>query len=203
MLKITRLKMIIPGSIFAIVFAGSAAATTDTATDTAAAASTLASADIGALGKDTKRCNESGLAVPVKVYGFKSYSGNLRVQIYPAHQNIFLEKRQWLERIDLPVTNKGPMHVCVPVTEPGRYVVSVRHDLNGNGKNDRYDGGGLSGNPDMKLTDFLFSRKPELSQVAFTFAAPSDRSPEASLEVSPEIPIVLNYLKGLSFKPVK
>src|SRR3546814_3979846 len=52
------------------------------------------------------------------------------------------------------------MQVCVPVKQPGTYVVSVRHDANGNGKSDRSDGGGMSGNPDMKVTDFIFKRKP-------------------------------------------
>ena len=64
------------------------------------------------------------------------------------------------------------IQVCVPVKGPGNYVVSVRHDINGNGKSDKSDGGGLSGNPDMKLTDFIFKRKPKLAQVSFAVGGP-------------------------------
>src|SRR3546814_12286441 len=84
------------------------------------------------------------------------------------------------------------MQVCVPVEKPGNYVVSVRHDLNGNGKSDRSDGGGLSGNPDMKVTDFIFNRKPKLTTVSFAVGCATKR-----------VPVTLNYVSGLSFEPVK
>jgi uncharacterized protein (DUF2141 family) len=69
--------------------------------------------------------------------------------------------------------------------------VSVRHDINGNGKSDSKDGGGLSGNPDMKLSDFVFKRKPALAATSFAVGASTRR-----------VPVTLNYVNGLSFDPV-
>ncbi|MBY4635777.1 DUF2141 domain-containing protein [Sphingopyxis sp. XHP0097] len=142
------------------------------------------------LGPAAALCNSNATAVLVDVRGFKQNTGTLRVQIYGADRN-YLEKRKWLERVDIPVSKSGNMQVCVPVKAPGNYVVSVRHDLNGNGKSDKSDGGGLSGNPDMKLTDFIFKRKPKLAAVSFAVGATTKR-----------IPVTLNYINGLSFDPV-
>ncbi len=142
------------------------------------------------LGPAAALCNRNATAVLVDVRGFKAHSGTLRVQIYNADKS-FLEKRKWLERIDVPVSRSGAMQVCVPVKGPGSYVVSVRHDINGNGDGDRGDGGGLSGNPDMTLTDLIFKRKPKLAKVSFAVGDATKR-----------VPILLNYLSGLSFEPV-
>lgn len=144
------------------------------------------------LGPAAARCNSNATAVLVDVAGFKARTGTLRVQIYASNPKTFLEKRQWLERVDVPVTRSGAMQICVPVERPGNYVISVRHDINGNGKSDRADGGGLSGNPDMKLTDFVFKRKPSLAATSFAVGATTRR-----------VPVTLNYVEGLSFEPVK
>lgn len=143
------------------------------------------------LGPAAARCNSNATAVLVDVRGFKARTGTLRVQIYAAEQKSFLEKRQWLERVDVPV-RAGAVQVCVPVEKPGSYVVSVRHDINGNGKSDRSDGGGISGNPDMTLTDLIFKRKPKLAAVSFPVGAATRR-----------VPVTLNYLQGGSFDPVQ
>lgn len=142
------------------------------------------------LGPAAHLCNRNATAVLVDVRGFKAQTGTLRVQIYNADKN-YLEKRKWLERVDIPVSRSGSMQVCVPVKQPGNYVVSVRHDLNGNGKSDGSDGGGLSGNPDMKVSDFIFKRKPKLAEVSFAVGSTTKR-----------VPVTLNYRSGLSFKPV-
>ncbi|MDK2761434.1 MAG: DUF2141 domain-containing protein [Sphingopyxis sp.] len=144
-----------------------------------------------ALGPSAALCNSNATAVQVEVRGFKQRTGTVRVQIYGAN-NSYLEKRKWLERIDVPVSREGTMAICVPVKEQGSYVVSVRHDINGNGKSDRKDGAGLSGNPDMKVSDFIFKRKPKLAQVSFAVGDATKR-----------VPVVLNYVNGLSFDPVK
>ncbi len=141
------------------------------------------------LGPAAALCDSNATAVLVDVRGFKARTGTLRVQIYNADKS-YLEKRKWLERVDVPVRG-GAMQVCVPVKGPGNYVVSVRHDINGNGKSDKSDGGGLSGNPDMKLTDFIFKRKPKLAQVSFAVGGSTKR-----------VPITLNYVNGLAFDPV-
>lgn len=150
-----------------------------------------AAAQATTLGPAAARCDSNGTAVLVEVAGFKARSGTLRVQIYAANPKTYLEKRQWLERVELPVAKSGPMRVCLPVDRQGNYVVSVRHDLNGNGKSDRSDGGGLSGNPDMKLSDFVFKRKPSLAATSIAVGATTRR-----------VPVTLNYLNGLSFDPV-
>lgn len=143
------------------------------------------------LGPSAALCNNNDTAVLVDVRGFKQRSGTLRVQIYAA-TSTYLEKRKWLERVDVPVTRSGNMQVCVPVKSQGNYVISVRHDLNANGKSDRSDGAGLSGNPDMKVTDFIFKRKPKLAEVSFAVGGATKR-----------VPVVLNYVSGLSFSPVE
>ncbi|SNS66326.1 DUF2141 domain-containing protein [Sphingopyxis indica] len=142
------------------------------------------------LGPAAHLCNRNATAVLVDVHGFKARTGTLRVQVYNADKS-YLEKRKWLDRVDVPVTGSGAMQVCVPVKQPGNYVISVRHDLNGNGKSDRSDGGGLSGNPDMKVTDFIFKRKPKLGEVSFAVGGSTKR-----------VPVTLNYVSGLSFEPV-
>ena len=144
-----------------------------------------------ALGPAAALCNSNATAVLVDVRGFKARTGTLRVQVYSA-TGTYLDKGKYLERIDVPVRGSGAMQVCLPVKAPGNYVVSVRHDINGNGKSDRSDGGGLSGNPDMKLFDFISKRKPKLAEVAFPVGGNTKT-----------IPVTLNYVSGLSFKPVK
>ncbi len=143
------------------------------------------------LGPAAARCDANAAAVLVDVAGFKARTGTLRVQIYAANSKTYLEKRQWLDRVDVPVAKTGPMRICLPVDKPGSYVVSVRHDINGNGKSDRSDGGGLSGNPDMKLSDFVFKRKPPLAATSVAVGSSTRR-----------VPVTLNYVNGLSFDPV-
>ncbi|WP_447750915.1 DUF2141 domain-containing protein [Sphingopyxis fribergensis] len=144
-----------------------------------------------ALGPSAALCNSNATAVQVDVRGFKQRTGTVRVQIYSANSG-YLEKRKWLERVDVPVSRAGTMSICVPVKQQGNYVISVRHDMNGNGKSDRSDGAGLSGNPDMKVSDFIFKRKPKLTQVSFAVGGATKR-----------VPVVLNYVNGLSFDPVE
>jgi uncharacterized protein (DUF2141 family) len=79
----------------------------------------------------------------------------------------------------------------VPVPAPGRYAVSVRHDINGSGKTDKSDGGGMSGNPHLSLFDLMFKRKPLPDQVAVQVVS--------GVRV---VPVTLNYLSGGSFRPV-
>lgn len=144
-----------------------------------------------AIGPHAARCNAGEASVIVNVTGFRVRTGNLRVQLYAANPRTFLERRQWLVRVDLPVTASGDMPVCVPVTAAGRYAISVRHDANGNGNNDRSDGGGFSGNPDVSLFDLALRRKPSLDRVAFNVASSPVR-----------VNVVLNYVQGSRFEPI-
>jgi uncharacterized protein (DUF2141 family) len=148
-------------------------------------------ASAAALGPQAQVCDRNGAAVLVKVDGFKTRTGVLRVQLYAADPKTFLEKKQYLERIELPVTRSGAMNVCVSVPKPGDYALYVRHDVNGSGKSDRSDGGGFSGNPQLSIMDLAFKRKPDLNKTKFEVG-----------ESTREIRVVLNYVQGLSFRPV-
>lgn len=144
-----------------------------------------------ALGPHANLCESNEAAALVKVEGLKTRTGTIRVQIYEANSRTFLEKRKWLHRVDVPVTRNGPMQICAPVPRAGNYVVSVRHDVNGNAKSDRSDGGGFSGNPKVGLMDLVLKRKPDLRQVQFSVGS-STR----------EVQVTLRYLQGGSFSTV-
>jgi uncharacterized protein (DUF2141 family) len=125
-------------------------------------------------------------AILVDVTGFKQMSGRVRVQLYRADGS-FLERGQWIQRIDLPVS-AGHMPVCVPVPRPGRYAIAVRHDVDGNGRSGWNDGAGFSRNPSLSLTNL----RPSASQVAVAVGS----------GVQP-IRVILNYRFGLSIHPVR
>lgn len=144
-----------------------------------------------AVGPYAATCDRGAPSVIARVSGLKTRTGTVRVQIYASNKATFLEKRQWLHRVDIRATPRGSMDICVPVPRAGVYVVSVRHDVNSNGKSDRPDGAGFSGNPKLAITDLVFKRKPNLARVSFTV--------NGSARV---VPIVLNYAQGLQFKPV-
>ena len=145
------------------------------------------SAAQAALGPDAAACRGSGPALIVNVDGFKARTGNLRVNVYGSDPAKFLERGQYVRRIDLPVTRSGPMAVCVRLPSAGRYAVGVRHDVTGNG-NDWGDGGGFSRNPDISLTNL----RPSYQRVAFDVGGGVQR-----------VNVVLNYRFGLSIRPVR
>jgi uncharacterized protein (DUF2141 family) len=155
---------------------------------------TMALADAGQaapIGPYAGACAGSDPAMLVRVTGFKARTGMLRVQSYGGDPSRYFDKGTYLKRIDLRVAPGGAMEVCVPVPAPGRYAISVRHDIDGSGKTGRSDGGGMSGNPHVSLFDLLFKRKPSPDQVAV----------EVSHGVR-VVPVTLNYLQGGSFAPV-
>lgn len=124
------------------------------------------------INNDLSRCSASarGPAVLVDVKGFASATGNIRIQSYPGTADAWLSKGAWLNRIETPVKVSGEgMHFCVPVPEPGRYGIAVRHDRNGNGKTEiSKDGGGFSNNPSINIFNL---GKPSVSKAAF-YAGP-------------------------------
>lgn len=139
------------------------------------------------LGPDAAACARDDPALLVRVDGFKARTGTLRVQIYGDNPADFLAKGKKLRRIDLPVTPRGPMDVCVAVPAPGEYAVAVRHDLDGNGKSGWSDGGGFSRNPSISLLKL----KPSYRDVAIQVGESVKR-----------LAVVLNYRQGLSIGPV-
>lgn len=124
------------------------------------------------IGNDLDRCAPSakGPAVLVDVRGFAAATGTIRVQSYPATKAAWLTKGAWLNRIDVPVrASNGAMRFCMPVPEPGRYGIAVRHDRDGNGKSDfSRDGGGFSNNPSISIFNL---GKPGVEKAAF-YAGP-------------------------------
>ncbi len=113
------------------------------------------------------RCSESakGPALLVDVRGFAAATGKVRVQTYPATKNAWLAKGAWLNRIDTVVRpSNGGMRFCMPVPEPGRYAIAVRHDRDGDGKTSiSRDGGGFSNNPSISIFNL---GKPSVDKAA-------------------------------------
>lgn len=144
-------------------------------------------------GPHAARCaGGEGPAMLVHITGFKARTGTVRVQSYGGDPERYFDKGSYLERVELKVPAAGALDVCMPVPRPGEYAVSVRHDLNGSGKADRADGGGMSGNPHLSLLDLMFKRKPDPAQVAV-----------AVTHGVRTVPITLNYVSGASFRPVE
>lgn len=132
-----------------------------------------------------------GPALAVQVGGFKARHGTLRVQSYGGNPDSFFEKGRFLDRTDLPVPAAGTAMLCVPVERAGIYAVSVRHDMDGNRKTGRADGGGMSGNPQVSVMDLLFRRKPD----------PGVVSVRVGNGATP-VPVTLNYIQGAVFRPI-
>lgn len=139
------------------------------------------------------RC-PAGTALPVvvRVSGFRNRAGQVRVRLFGDPPQSYFDKKRALVRVEAPVPAGGPVDVCVPAPRPGAYAVDVRHDGNGNGKTDRADGGGVSGNPSISLWDVILSRKPSPAAVQFHV--------RGGVTV---VPITLMYLQGGSFRPVR
>ncbi len=147
-----------------------------------------AAASAPILGPDSAACRPGagGPAALVRVYGFKDREGQLRVQLYGGNADTFLDKGSKLKRIELPVAASGDMDVCVALPHTGEFAIAVLHDRNSNGKmNPTSDGVGFSRNPKLGLS------KPDQKGAAFVA-----RGGVQTFEV------VLNYLHGLSVRPV-
>ncbi|MGF7203395.1 uncharacterized protein (DUF2141 family) [Sphingobium olei] len=121
---------------------------------------------------DMDRCGPQakGPAVLVDVRGFAAATGKVRIQSYPATRAAWLAKGEWLNRIETSVRpTDGAMRFCMPVPQPGRYGIAVRHDRDGNGKTDiSRDGGGFSNNPSISIFNL---GKPGVEKAAF-YAGP-------------------------------
>lgn len=137
-------------------------------------------------------CPAGEPAMLVHITGFKARTGTIRVQSYGGDPEHYFDKGTYLKRVEVKVPDSGPLDVCMTVPGPGRYAVSVRHDVDGTGKTGKSDGGGMSGNPHLSLFDLMLKRKP----------APSEVSVEVGHGVK-TVPITLNYLAGGSFRPVE
>lgn len=133
----------------------------------------------------------AGPAMLVRIDGLKARTGTVRVQSYGGAPANYFEKGSWLRRVEVKVPASGAIDVCLPVPAAGTYAVSVRHDLNGSGKADMADGGGMSGNPRLSISDVLFRRKPKPQTVAIAVGPGVTR-----------VPVTLSYVQGGAFRPV-
>lgn len=147
------------------------------------------------LGKAEGRCRsqETGPAFLVEVQGLKDRAGNLKLEVYPATDEDFLEDDNILiaagktfRRVEVPVPKSGPASLCIRLPGPGTYGVSLLHDRDGNHKFGwRVDGIGFAGNPRLG-----WSKPKAANASACAGAAPT------------RITIVMNYRRGLSMRPI-
>jgi len=116
------------------------------------------------ISNDPARCRGDGPAVTVTVTGIKASAGRMRVQLYRATKQDWLETGRWIHRIEAGA-RAGSMTFCMPVPAAGSYGIGVRHDVNGNGKTDlTQDGGGASNNPSINIFNL---GKPSYDKAAF------------------------------------
>jgi uncharacterized protein (DUF2141 family) len=149
------------------------------------------------LGKAEGQCrpDESGPSFVVEVVGLKDRRGLLKLELYPANDDDFLQDDNKLisagkvfRRVEVPVPQSGPVALCIRAPGPGVYALSLLHDRDANHKFSlSIDGIGFAGNPHLGLF------KPRAS-------AASARVGSGPALIS----IVLNYRHGLfSFGPMK
>lgn len=149
------------------------------------------------LGPDAEACRPgSGRnAVLLTIDGFKSRDGNVRVELWPGTEGDFLRNHHELvaegkayERVTVPTPMSGPAQICVPLPGPGTYALGAFHSPSGERKfNFRQDGATFTRNPKVGV----LNTRPKAKDVAVTYGPGLNR--EA---------VTLNYLKGLSFRPI-
>ena len=111
------------------------------------------------LGTAAGRCrpNESGPSFLIHVVGLKDRQGNLKAEVYPDNNkdflqddNILVSEGKTFRRVVIPVTQSGPVVLCIRVPERGPYALSLMHDRNANNKmNLSSDGVGFPGDPHL------------------------------------------------------
>ncbi|WP_230483300.1 DUF2141 domain-containing protein [Sphingomonas sp. Leaf21] len=118
------------------------------------------------LGSDAAACASGGPAILVRIEGLKDRKGNLKLELYPANQDDFLQDDGVLERagktfrrVSVPTpAGGGPIAICIRVPHPGRFALLFTHDRDGKNKfNFWSDGAGFPSNTK------LGRRKPPLA----------------------------------------
>lgn len=155
------------------------------ATPAAASSSAMAATQIG----DVGHCDGGKAAILVRVSGFKTREGELRLDLYDGDPDKWLVGGKKIHKVHMfPIPKSGPVDVCVRVPGPGTYAFGLQHDVNRDREIGRIDGGAFSNNAKFTLLD----RKPRHSKAAFTVGNGTKR-----------VGIRLLYLRGLSIGPVK
>lgn len=149
------------------------------------------------LGIAEGRCrpNETGPAFLVNVDGLKDRKGTLKLELYPANDDDFLEDDNILisagkafRRVVEAVPASGSVILCIRAPGPGLYALSLLHDRNSDRKfNISIDGIGFPGDPKLGWS------KPK-AEVASARVGSEPR----------RITITLQYRRGLfGFGPLK
>jgi uncharacterized protein (DUF2141 family) len=133
----------------------------------------------------------AGPSILVKIASLKHRAGTIRIRVFGGDPKTYFDKRYALERIEFAVPKSGNIEQCIAVPRAGTYAVDVRHDANSNGKSDRADGAGASGNPDVSLLDVIFKKKPPVSKVQINVGR--------GVTVAT---IIVKYLSGGKLRPV-
>lgn len=127
-------------------------------------------------------------AAHVAVRGLRAPTGLLVVYLWADERSAFLEHGRSLVRVEAAVDSRTPPAICLQAPAPGRYAISVRHDVDGDRRRlDSSDGGGFSRNPRLSLAHL----RPAMREVLIALG-PGTTSVE----------IVLNYRFGLTVRPL-
>ncbi len=147
------------------------------------------------LGIAEGRCrpHEQGPAIIVDVAGLRDRQGRLKLEVYPsndadflADDNLLIMAGKTFRRVEQAIPSQGSVRLCVRVPGPGAYSVSVLHDRDSNRRFSlSSDGIGFAGNPTLGWS------RPS---AAATRIIAGPRLTGTS--------IVMNYRRGLSFRPL-
>lgn len=107
----------------------------------------------------------SGPSIHVKIIGLKNRKGNVRIRLFGGDPKTYFDKRHALQRVEFATPDNGSVEYCIKAPRAGIYAVDVRHDTNGNGKSDKADGAGVSGNPNVSKLDIILKKKPPAKKV--------------------------------------
>ncbi|CAN5396997.1 DUF2141 domain-containing protein [soil metagenome] len=109
------------------------------------------------LGTTEGRCrpNEAGPAFMLTIIGLKDRKGLMKVELYPAtdedflnDDNILVNEGKAFRRVEIPVPPTGPVQLCVRAPHAGAFGLSLLHDRDSNRKLGlSVDGVGFPGNP--------------------------------------------------------
>lgn len=149
------------------------------------------------LGKAEGQCRpgEQGPSLLVQVDGLKDRRGRLKLELYPANDddflqddNILLNAGKTFRRVEIDVPLAGPVELCIRAPGAGTYALSLLHDRDNNRKFGlSNDGIGFGGNPKLGWS------KPKAAAASVRVGTGPTR-----------VHIILNYRRGLfSFGPIE